>query len=154
MCETARGSVVWWRVIHRGGPLFLVYILFFLVCKSRKRFLKQYDTHGPCYRFMVCCYRFMVTSLQIYGHLLQKYGAIHRPAAAVRCCYSFMVWGSGPDQSRGSATEIWSTWFCYRFMVRASKRRSATDGFVLVKGMHHRNYIVCMTKQFRNKLQV
>ena len=110
MCASAENAAIlacWRQVIHRRGALFLVCILFFLVCKRRKDKLKQYDKSGPCYRFMVCCYRFTVTSLRIHGHLLQKYGAVHRDPLLLLQIYGPGLWG-------GSEALI-----CYRFMVPA-----------------------------------
>jgi hypothetical protein len=107
--------------------LFLVYVLFLLVFKSRKTQLEQEDASGPCYRNMVSCYRFLVTDLQIYGHLLQKYGAIHsRPDLLLQiygparshppCSFLLRIYGRQGDlgvllQIYGpplAATKIWS----------------------------------------------
>jgi len=110
---------------------------------------------------MVGCYRFTVTSLQIHGHLLQKYGAVHRDPLLLLQIYGPGLWG-------GSEALI-----CYRFMVPAQVglfcyrnmvlpvllqiygarlKASFCYRIMVVKGVHHRDYIGCMVKHFRNNL--
>jgi len=112
---------------------------------------------------MVCCYKFTVTSLQIYGHLLQKYGAIHRHPSLL-----LQIYGRGLDD--GSETLICYRFmvltqtarFCYKNMVRlvllqiygTSLKAPFCYRFMVVKGVSHRDYIVCMMKHFRNMLQI
>ena len=120
------------RVIHRLRPSFLVFILFFLVFKSRKRFLKQGVKMPSCYKNMVCCYRFTVRRLQIYGQVLQKYGAVHGTRALLLQIYgrhprrgpvsrsATDLWSGG--RSVRSATDLWFQPCCYRFMVRGGHR--------------------------------